>query len=168
MNIIRRILTGPCGAVVGSFFVLLVFAGFASGQGLQKENEPDSDFLRRLKEVEWPKAYREQNPTLLDEILADDFQLISNDGVWSDKAKELARVRTTRPSYDKFWFEIKRLEVFDNGTAIIAGTGHGSGKDKEGRYTFEYQSSNILIKRDGKWKAVSSHVSGYKRTPADR
>lgn len=156
------------GAVIGVLFVLLICTGAVSGQGIQKQNESDGDFLRRLKEVEWPKAYREQIPTLLDEILADEFQVINNDGAWSDKVKELERVRATRPSYDKFRFEIKRLEVFDNGTAIIAGTGHGSGKDKEGSYTFEYQSSNILIKRNGKWKAIASHVSGYKRLPADK
>ncbi len=155
-------------AIFGIFFLLFIGAITGIAQGLQKENEPDAAFLRRLKETEWPKAYREQNPTLLDEILADDFQVISNDGAWSDKVKELERVRATRPSYDKFRFEIKRLEVYDNGTAIIAGTGHGSGKDREGRYTFEYQSSNILIKRNGQWKAIASHVSGYKRIPADR
>lgn len=139
-----------------------------SGQNLQRSNEPDGDFLRRLKETEWPKAYREQDPELLDQILADEFQVISNDGAWSDKGKELERVRTTKPAYDKFRFEIKRLEIFKNGTAIIAGTGHGSGKDKEGRYTFEYQSSNILIKRDGQWKAIASHVSGYKSILTER
>lgn len=155
-------------AIFGIFFLLFIGAITGIAQGLQRENESDTDFLRRLKETEWPKAYREQNPTLLDTILADDFQVISNDGAWSDKVKELERVRATRPSYDKFRFEIKRLEVYDNGTAIIAGTGTGSGKDREGRYTFEYQSSNILIKRNGQWKAIASHVSGYKRIPADR
>ncbi len=155
-------------AIYGIFFLLFIGAITGIAQGLQKENESDNDFLRRLKETEWPKAYREQNPTLLDTILADDFQVINNDGAWSDKVNELERVRATRPSYDKFRFEIKRLEVYDNGTAIIAGTGHGSGRDREGRYTFEYQSSNILIKRNGQWKAIASHVSGYKRIPADR
>jgi hypothetical protein len=27
----------------------------------------------------------------------------------------------------------------------------------------EYQSTNLLIKRDRVWKAVASHVSGYKK-----
>lgn len=27
----------------------------------------------------------------------------------------------------------------------------------------EYQSSNILIKRNGLWKAIASHVSGSQR-----
>ncbi len=140
----------------------------ASAQKNDGKPVSDNDFLRRLKEVDWPKAYREQDPKLLDSILAEEFQMISNDGAWSNKLKELERVRTTKPSYDEFRFEIKRLEIFENGTAIIAGTGRGSGKDTAGKYTFEYQSSNILIKRNGEWKAIASHVSGYKRVSDDK
>ena len=61
--------------------------------------------------------------------------------------------------------EIKRLEIFENGTAVVAGTGHIQGRDADGPYKVEYQSSNILIKRGGLWKAVASHVSGARRKP---
>jgi hypothetical protein len=37
------------------------------------------------------------------------------------------------------------------------------GTDDDGPYVAEYQSTNVLIKRDGVWKAVASHVSGYQR-----
>lgn len=118
----------------------------------------EKEKLRNLKEVEWPKAYREQDTVLLDRILGDDFQMITNDGEWSNKVKQLERIKETAMSHDSFRYEIKRLEILENGTAIIAGTGHIINNNKESIY----QSSNILIKRDGIWKAVLSHVSGYK------
>jgi hypothetical protein len=149
-------------------FILVLINIPASAQKNDGKPVSDNDFLRRLKEVEWPKAYREQDSKLLDRILAEEFQMIGSDGAWSNKLQQLERVRTTKPSYDEFRFEIKRLDIFENGTAIIAGTGHGSGKDKDGKYKFEYQSSNILIKRNGEWKAIASHVSGYKRLADDR
>jgi ketosteroid isomerase-like protein len=62
-------------------------------------------------------------------------------------------------------FTIRRLEVFENGTAIVAGEGTIKGKDKDGSYVLTYQSSNVLIKRSGLWKAIASHVSGIKRVP---
>ena len=114
--------------------------------------------LRYLKEVEWPKAYKEQDTLLLDRILGDDFQMITNDGEWSNKEKQLERIKATSMDHDSFRYEIKRLEILENGTAIIAGTGHIINNNKESIY----QSSNILIKRNGIWKAVLSHVSGYK------
>jgi ketosteroid isomerase-like protein len=122
----------------------------------------DREKLTTLKEVLWPKAYREQDTVLLDQILADEFQLIDADGNWSDKKFELDYIRKNKPSYDSFRFEIKRLDIFENGTAIVAGTGHIEGTDEDGPYKMVYQSSNVLIKRQGEWKAIASHVSGIK------
>ncbi len=122
------------------------------------ESKNEEARLRYLKEVEWPKAYREQDTLLLDRILGDDFQMITNDGEWSNKKKQLERIKAVAMNHDSFRYEIKRLELLENGTAIIAGTGHIINNGEEAIY----QSSNILIKRKGVWKAVLSHVSGYK------
>ncbi len=120
--------------------------------------ESEKQNLRTLKEIEWPKAYREQDTILLDRILGEDFQMIGNDGVWSNKEKELEWIKNNAMNHDSFRYEIKRLEFLENGTAIIAGTGHIINDSTK----TIYQSSNILIKRDGLWKAVLSHVSGVK------
>lgn len=125
---------------------------------------PDEQALRNLKEVLWPKAYREQDTLLLDRILADEFQMIDAEGNWSTKSGELAYIKVNKPSYESFRYEIKRLEVFENNTAVVAGIGYVEGKNEEGGYLITYHSSNILIKRGSLWKAISSHVSGVKRT----
>lgn len=119
--------------------------------------------LRYLKEVEWPQAYRTQDTVLLDRILADEFQMVDAAGNWYTKRDELDYIKANKPGYDSFRFEIKRLEIFENGTAVVAGTGHIKSTDDEGPYTMTYQSSNILIKRADLWKAIASHVSGIKR-----
>ncbi len=124
-------------------------------------NGEDRKALRYLKEVEWPKAYREQDTALLDRILGDDFKMIDGDGNWSDKKSELDWIKNNPWITDSFRFEIKRLEILENGTAIVSGTGHIIGDSTSATY----QSSNILVKRNGLWKAVSSHVSGYKQQP---
>ncbi len=121
------------------------------------DTNAEKEKLRYLKEVEWPKAYREQDTILLDRILGDDFQMVTNDGAWSDKARQMERIKKAPMDHDAFRYEIKRLEILENGTAIIAGTGHITNDTTEAIY----QSSNILIKRSGVWKAVLSHVSGY-------
>lgn len=124
----------------------------------------DLEQLRYLKEVEWPKAYRTQDTVLLDRILADEFQMIDAQGNWYTKKDELAYIKTHKPNYESFRFEIKRLEVFENNTAVISGIGHIKGSDKEGAYQTTYHSSNILIKRGAIWKAINSHVSGINTT----
>ncbi|MGH1387481.1 nuclear transport factor 2 family protein [Kordia sp.] len=149
--------------------IILVFFGLLVLSCNQNKNEvieetsvlnisKEKEKLRYLKEVEWPKAYKEQDTILLDRILGDDFQMVTNDGEWSNKAKQLERIKKTGMNHDSFKYEIKRLEILENNTAIIAGTGHIINDNKESIY----QSSNILIKRNGVWKAVLSHVSGFK------
>ena len=130
-------------------------------------SEQDKATLRHLKEVLWPKAYAEQDVPLLDSILADEFRLIDGDGQWFTKKDELDYILKNKPGYDSLVFEVKRLDVFENGTAVVAGQGTVKGKDKDGPYVTTYQSTNVLIKRNGAWKAVASHVSGAQRTSAE-
>ena len=137
--------------------------GVAGVRTARADTSADEAEIRQLKEVLWPKAYFEQDTTLLDRILAAEFQMVDGDGNWSSKADELAWVSKNKPSYESLTFAIRRLDVFENGTAIAAGKGTIRGNDENGAYVAEYQSTNVLIKRDGQWRAVASHVSGYKK-----
>jgi ketosteroid isomerase-like protein len=128
----------------------------------KKNREKDEATLRNLKQVEWPKAYREQDTILLDRILADEFQMIDSDGVASNKKDQLDYIKAHKPNYISFQFRIERLDIFENNTAVVSGTGTIRSKDKKGEYDLVYQSSNILVKRNGEWKAISSHTSGDK------
>lgn len=124
----------------------------------QSTNDSDKIALRNLKEVEWPKAYAENDTVLLDKILGDDFKMIDQSGNWYNKKDELEWIKTNSTNHDSFRYEIKRLDILENGTAIVCGTGHIL-KDS---VKSVYESSNILVKRNGQWKAVLSHVSGVK------
>ncbi len=120
----------------------------------------DTTVLKYLKEVEWPKAYQQQDTTLLNRILAESYQRIDANGNISTKQEEMAYIKQHKPSYTSFRFQITRLEIFHGYAAIISGTGHAVGKDKDGDYTMTYQSSNFFIKQGDLWKAVASHISG--------
>ena len=127
------------------------------------EGRSDEAALREIKEVLWPRAYAQQDVELLDSLLADEFQMVDAEGNWSTKADELEWVRSNPPSYDSLVFHIKRMDIFENDSAIVAGKGVITGSDETGPYTLEYRSTNVLIKRDGTWKAVASHVSGVEK-----
>jgi hypothetical protein len=136
---------------------------FVLGSAAGADRKADEAAIRELKETLWPKAYFEQDAALLDRILAPEFLMVDDSGAWSTKAAELAWVAKNKPGYDSLTFEIRRLDIFENGTAIAAGTGTIRGRDEKGPYLGQYQSTNVLIKRNGQWRAVASHVSGYKK-----
>ncbi len=149
-------------------YLLLVLVGVmlfgcttpATNQVVITEN--DEAILREFKTVLWPKAYGEQDTVLLDQLLHEDFQMIDDNGDTYTKADELEYIANYGPSYDEFNFEIIRLDIFDNGTAVISGEGTMKGVEAGEAYITKYKSSNILVKVDGKWKAINSHVSGVK------
>ncbi len=133
---------------------------FGTGHVISQTASDDEETLRSLKEKIWPRAYQTQDVQLLDQILADEFQMIDASGNVFTKVDEITYIRHNKPGYDSFEFKIERLDIFENQTAIISGTGIIEGKDSEGEYISTYRSSNVLIKRGKDWKAVSSHVSG--------
>ena len=146
---------------------LILFVGIISiNNVLVGQNKLDSDEvqLKYLKEVEWPKAYYDQDTILLDRILGDEFKMIDAKGKTYTKKDELKYIKSNKPTYKSFKFEITRLEILENMTAIVSGKGVVENTDKEGNeYIMTYWSSNILIKRGELWKAVSSHVSGINK-----
>ena len=113
----------------------------------------DEETLRHFKTVLWPQAYRTQDVELLGTLLHDSFQMIDDQGNRSTKEKELAWVAENEWNPGTFEYRIERLDIYDGNWAIIDGTGIAE--------KYRYKSSNVLIKEDGRWQAVASHVSGY-------
>ncbi len=117
----------------------------------------DEETLREFKTVLWPKAYRTQDVELLDRLLHDSFVVINDAGEASTKKGELEYIANNQWDKGEFEYRIERLDIYDSKVAIISGKGIAS--------NYSYTSSNVLIKEDGRWQAISSHVSGIKEKP---
>lgn len=116
----------------------------------------DYETLRHFKTVLWPQAYRTQDVELLDRLLHDSFEMFDGDGNRSTKAEELESIRVNRWDPGSFEYRIERLQIYQDAFAVIAGTGIAE--------NYTYKSSNFLVKEDGVWRAIASHVSGRKQT----
>ena len=99
----------------------LALGAFAVGVANAADTSADEAAIRELKETLWPRAYFEQDTALLDRILAPEFQSVDDDGNWSTKVAELEWVAKNKPSYESLTFEIRRLDVFPNGTLWLVG-----------------------------------------------
>ena len=114
----------------------------------------DEAELRKLKTELWNQAYRNQDTKLLDSILHSSFQMIDATGNRSNKAKELEYIKNNEWNPPNFKYTIERLDIYDDRFAIVDGTGDTD--------TYSYKSSNVLIKEEGRWQAILSHVSGFR------
>ena len=116
----------------------------------------DYETLRHFKTVLWPQAYRTQDVELLDRLLHDSFEMIDGEGNRSTKAAELEYIRNNQWNPGTFEYRIERLQIYQDSFAVIGGTGVAE--------TYTYKSSNFLVKEDGVWRAIASHVSGRRTT----
>lgn len=139
--------------LLAAFFILVSLFVPAVAKSAEDSDEAT---LRHFKTVLWPQAYRTQDAQLLDRLLHDSFQMIDGEGERSTKEGEIDFIRNNEWNPGTFEYRIERLDIYDNGVAIVDGTGMAE--------SYTYKSSNVLIKEDGVWRAVASHVSGYKRT----
>lgn len=113
----------------------------------------DYEVLRNFKTVLWPQAYRTQDVELLDRLLHDSFEMIDDEGNRSTKQEELEYIRNNQWDPGSFEYRIERLQIYQGSFAVIDGTGVAE--------TYTYKSSNFLVKEDGVWRAIASHVSGF-------
>lgn len=142
------------------FVLVILILGCAQACAKQIDlNDSNQKEIRYFKEVLWPQAYKNGDTKLLDEMLHESFQFVQNDGSVSNKAKELEYLKTSKWSPKSFRYAIERLEVFQSKFAVVSGRGYGV---SETGISYSYYSSNHLVKQDGRWQAISSHVSGYK------
>ncbi|MGB5592126.1 MAG: nuclear transport factor 2 family protein [Gammaproteobacteria bacterium] len=144
-----------------AIFLILLWAPVAASSDSSdstddiSDNISDEQTLRHIKTVLWSQAYRTQDVALLDSLLHDSFEMIDADGNRSTKAQELAFVANNRWDPGTFEYRIERLQIHQDAFAVVDGTGIAEG--------YSYKSSNFLIKEDGEWRAIASHVSGVKR-----
>ncbi|MCP3975056.1 MAG: nuclear transport factor 2 family protein [bacterium] len=115
----------------------------------------DVNVLRHFKTVLWPQAYRTGDTVLLDQLLHDSFQMIDADGNRSTKRDELEYVRDNEWDPGDFEYQIERLDIYQGQFAIVDGRGVAT--------AYTYRSSNVLVKEDGTWQAIASHVSGIEQ-----
>ena len=121
-------------------------------------DENDEQTLRHFKTVLWPQAYRTQDVQLLDNMLHPSFQMIDDAGSRSTKAKELDYIKNNHWNPKDFVYTIERLDIYEGKFAVIDGTGESA--------SYRYKSSNYLIKENGQWRAIGSHVSCFEEVAA--
>lgn len=118
--------------------------------------------LRDIKLKTWPSFYRNQDVKGLAEFLHEDFHVVGADGSVSPRNDELAWVKKSSWNPTGFLYTVNSIVCPAPGVALIVGEGRfkARSKDKAAWIEHRYVSSNVLVAVDGRWRAVSSHISG--------
>jgi len=121
---------------------------------------PTATAEQELKELEdgWTEALVKRDVAFLDRILAEEYTLGSADGMVATKAQYLAWLRSGELVVGSMVNDAIQVRMYGD-VAVVNGLdtekSQFKGKDTSGQYRW----TDTLIKRDGRWRSVATHVS---------
>ena len=141
--------------------VLLVCACAGLGLGPTRmaaaQNPGVEQHLRQL-ETDWVQAMKDGNTARLNEILADDWAGINDDGSKATKQNYVDDVKSGKFKIESFEIGPMDVKVLGN-VAVVQGSDTDKssygGKDTSGKYVW----TDVYVKRGGKWQAVRSQIA---------
>jgi len=136
---------------------LVLSATFAPNSLLADKSKNAEETIQKL-EQEWGDALVKRDQAVIDRIASEDWVLTDPEGNLVPKAKADADVKSGTTTFESFHLDDLKVKVFGK-TAIAYGLetekSKYQGKDTSGQYRF----TDVFIKRDGRWQAISTHVS---------
>ena len=139
--------------------VLLVVAFSAATFGQTREQKSsensrtEQEIRKRLEQ--WVDALKRNDVATLDQILAEDFQYILDDGRTRSKAEELAPNRAGDIKFETIFTEDLKVFVYGD-TAIATGVGIFKGAFKGRLFEARERFCDVYQKRKGQWRVIAS------------
>ncbi len=104
------------------------------------------------------EAFRLRDVARLEKLLATEFVLVDSQGVVQSRAQNIEEVRQGDPAYDIFHNMDMSARVYGS-AAVVQGVTHVKGKSGGKTFEIKLRFTDTLVKRDGRWQLVVSHVS---------
>jgi len=142
--------------ILSILLVMLSVSFFIFGQVDDKNSRAERDVAKTNEEFD--RAIVSRDAAEYERILADDFIFTSFDGTLTDKAKELAKVKSGDLKFELGKSDDVRIKIYGK-TAIVTGRFTAKGTSKGREFTFSERYTAVFVKRNGRWQMVAEHSS---------
>jgi ketosteroid isomerase-like protein len=136
---------------------LVVGLSTSSSPAADEKSKDVEQTIQKL-EQQWGDALVKRDQATIDHIAGADWVLIDPEGEILSKAKVDGDLKSGTAAFESFHLDDLKVRVFGD-TVIAYGLetekSKYDGKDTSGQYRF----TDVFIKRDGRWQAVSTHMS---------
>lgn len=112
----------------------------------------------RQIEIEWGDAFERRDIATLDHLMADEYILTDPLGHVRNKTETLAAIETNKVDFESTQSADVNVTIYDH-TAVVTGRSTFRGRYKGWSMAGCYQYTDVLVNRNGSWKAVSSHIT---------
>ena len=147
----RRTDGGPSGPLAAATAILLLAAAPAGAQSTIEE-----EVMAVTQEA--CDAARQRDIDALQRLLAPEFTLVGSNAEVQSRAEFLAEIETGDPEYDVFRNHDMTAHVFGD-AAIVQGITSLAGRAGGKPFELDVRFTDTLIRVDGEWRLVVSHVT---------
>jgi ketosteroid isomerase-like protein len=113
--------------------------------------------LRRL-ERDWDTAIVHKDIARLEQILGDDFVYIDSAGAVNPRAALIQGIKDSEATIEPFETAEVMVRIYGD-TAILTGRFLQKATYKGQSFSGQFRYTDVYVKRDGIWRAVSAHAS---------
>lgn len=118
----------------------------------------------RQIESDWGDAFERRDMAALDRLMADEYVLTDPLGHVRNKTETLAAIETNDVDFESAQSDDVNVTIYDD-TAVVTGRSTFRGRYKGWSMSGCYQYTDVLVKRNGSWKAVGSHITALGTGP---
>ena len=115
------------------------------------------DEVRQI-ERDWGDAFERRDLAALDRMMADEYILTDPLGSVRSKEESLQAIKTNQLHFESTRSDGVTVRI-NGDTALVTGTSTFRGRYKGWPMSGKYQYTDVLVKRQGRWRAMGSHVT---------
>jgi hypothetical protein len=145
----------------------LTAAIFLIGQaGCTKK--PPEDVRSRILELEanWEDGMRNNDANALDDVMANDWRIISGNAEVVSKNQTLSALRSGMLNFESVTFHDVEVWTYP-GVAVALGRARIEGKLRDQSFDEAFIFTDLFIPRDGQWRSVLTQVTYIPRKGVD-
>ena len=117
-----------------------------------------AEYEVRQIEIDWGNAFERRDMATLDRMMADEYTLTDPLGHVRNKSETLTAIQTSEVDFESTHSDDVNVTIYDD-TAVVTGRSTFRGRYKGWSMAGTYQYTDVLVRRNGSWKAVSSHIT---------
>ena len=113
-------------------------------------------------EEEFADAIMKNNPEKIRQFVADDWIIINADGGIIDGERFLEVIKSGTLTHEMMESDDMRVRVYGDG-AVVSSLTRSKGKFMGQEFTTHERSTDVFVRRDGKWRCVLTQLTAFSK-----
>ena len=111
-------------------------------------------------EAEFANAIVKNSPEEIRQFVSDDWIIINADGGIIDRQRFLEVIKSGTLTHEMMESDDMRVRVYGD-SAVVSAVTRSKGKFMGQEFTTHERSTDVFVRRDGKWRCVLTQLTGF-------